>query len=342
MTTRNLPQRLMPALGKFAFACASTVLLSLPFSLSGQEDAFKPAGKPEARIFTSLNTTFTDGENHTKFDLTRAYFGYSYNFTRNFSARVVYDAASPSPGKPNYSGMLKFGYLKYQNDRLSVTGGMIPLPEYDASDSKWGYRYIYRPAHEFYEFGAAADLGLSVAWKFSSWLSADITVMNGEGYKVLESDSTFKASLGFSITPADGAYFRLYFDNMSKNGTSQNTVELIACYERNGSSLSAAYNYRKNHLMQKNHDYHAITVNGSVAVGDKTKLIGRFDNVSAIIPDDGSVPWYPSREGQLYLIGLQHNLAPGVNISPNYQGWQPSGQGRPFVSSFFLSLDLKL
>jgi hypothetical protein len=165
--------------------------------------------------------------------------------------------------------------------------------------------------------------------------------MNGEGYKVLESDSTFKAALGFSITPVTGAYLRLYFDNMAKEGTSQNTVELIAYYESNGAALSAAYNYRKNHLMQKNHDYHAITVNGSVAVGEKTKLIGRFDNVSAIIPDDGSVPWYPSKEGQLYLIGLQHNLVPGVNISPNFQGWQPSGS-RPFVTGFYLSLDLKL
>ena len=36
------------------------------------------------------------------------------------------------------------------------------------------------------------------------------------------------------------------------------------------------------------------------------------------------------------------SYAPGVNISPNFQGWQPSGPGKPFVSSFFLSLDLKL
>ncbi len=342
MTTRNLSQHLLLFMRKLAFTYAFTVLLSVPLTLSGQEESFKPGGLPEARIFTSLNTTFTDGENHTKFDLTRAYFGYSYNFTKNFSGRVVYDAASPAPGKPNFSGMLKFGYLRYRNDRLTVTGGMIPLPEYEAGDGKWGYRYIYRPAHELYEFGGAADLGLSVAYKFNSWLSADLTVMNGEGYKVLESDSTFKAALGFSVTPVDGAWFRLYFDNMTKEGTSQNTVEMIASYESNGAAVSAAYNYRKNHLMQKNHDYHAITVNGSVTVGEKTKLLGRFDNVSVIIPDDGAVPWYPSREGQLYLIGLQYNIAPGVNISPNFQGWQPSGPGKPFVSSFFLSLDLKL
>ena len=83
MKTRNLTQPLLQVVQRVAFACASAVLFSIPLTLAGQEESFKPGGKPEARIFTSLNSTFTDGENHTKFDLTRAYFGYSYNFSKN-------------------------------------------------------------------------------------------------------------------------------------------------------------------------------------------------------------------------------------------------------------------
>lgn len=340
ITGKLHPPRKLAA-GKLLFALAATFVLFMPFPLSGQEETFKPGGKPEARIFTSLNTTFTDGENHTRFDLTRAYFGYSYNFTKTLSARVVYDAASPSPGKPNYSGMLKFAFLRYKTDKLSVTGGMIPLPEYDASDSKWGYRYVYRPAHELYEFGAAADLGVSATYNFTEWLSADLTIMNGEGYKVLESDSTFKAAAGFTITPVKGAFMRLYLDNMSKNGVNQQTVQLLAFYENSNMALSAAYNFRKNHLMFENHDYHAFTVNGSLILSEKARIFGRFDNISPINSDNEPDPWNPSRVGQLYLIGLQYSLAPGVNISPNFQGWQPSGS-RPFVSGIYLSLDLKL
>ncbi|MDX9946290.1 MAG: hypothetical protein RBS38_02920 [Bacteroidales bacterium] len=341
MITGKLHPSLRLASSKLLFVLAATFLFSIPFSLSGQEETFKPGGKPEARIFTSLNTTFTEGENHTKFDLTRAYFGYSYNFSKTFSARVVYDAASPSPGKPNYSGMLKFAFLRYKTGKLSVTGGMIPLPEYDASDSKWGYRYVYRPAHELYEFGAAADLGVSAAYNFTPWLSADVTIINGEGYKVLESDSTFKATAGITVTPAIGTFMRLYADNMSKNGINQQTLQFIASYENSNMALSAAYNIRKNHWMQENHDFHAFTVNGSLILSEKARIFGRFDNISSINPDNEPDPWYPSREGQLYLIGLQYTLAPGVNISPNFQGWQPSGS-RPFVTGLYLSLDLKL
>lgn len=326
---------------KLAFAASAIAVCSIPLSLWGQEETFKPGGKPEARIFTSLNTTFSDGENHTKFDLTRAYFGYSYNFSKTFTARVVYDAASPSPGKPNFSGMLKFAYLRYKTEKLSVTSGMIPLPEYDVSDSKWGYRYVYRPAHELYEFGAAADLGLSATYNFTEWFSADLTIMNGEGYKVLESDSTFKAAAGFTFTPVTGAFMRLYLDNMSKDGINQQTLQFIASYENSNMALSAAYNIRKNHLMQENHDFQAFTVNGSIILSEKARIFGRFDNISSINSDNEPDPWNPSRVGQLYLIGLQYSLAPGVNISPNYQGWQPSGSV-PFVSGFYLSLDLKL
>lgn len=326
---------------KFAFAVPVIAVCSIPLSVSGQEDTFKPGGKPEARIFTSFNTTFSDGENHTKFDLTRAYFGYSYNFSKAFSGRVVYDAASPSSGKPNFSGMLKFAFLRYKSDKLSVTGGMIPLPEYDVSDSKWGYRYVYRPAHELYEFGAAADLGVSATYNFTEWFSADLTIMNGEGYKVLESDSTFKAAAGFTFTPVTGALMRIYLDNMSKDGIKQQTLQFIASYENSNMALSAAYDFRKNHLMQEDHDYHAFTVNGSLILSEKARILGRFDNISSINSDNEPDPWNPSRVGQLYLIGLQYSLAPGVNISPNYQGWQPSGSS-PFVSGFYLSLDLKL
>jgi hypothetical protein len=105
--------------------CLALILAGLSFSalLSAQEaEAFKPGGKPEIRIFSSLNSAFTDGENHTKFDVTRAYLGYNYNFTKNLSGRIVYDAANPTVGKLQFTGMLKFAYLKYQTDKWTISG----------------------------------------------------------------------------------------------------------------------------------------------------------------------------------------------------------------------------
>lgn len=311
-------------------------------SLSGQEqDAFKPGGKSEARIFSSLNTTFSDGENHTKFDITRAYFGYNYNFTKKLSARVVYDVADPSVGKLKFTGMLKFAYLKFQSGKWIISGGMIPLPEYDNSDRKWGYRYIYKTFHDEYGFGVAADLGVNATYNIASWISADLTLMNGEGFKLTEADSTFKAAAGITLTPVKGLFLRGYFDNMTKNKVNQQTVEIIAAYENKGSGISVAYNFRKNHGMTGGQDYQGFTLNGTLVVTERIKLLGRYDYLGSEKIGTAEDPWNLTKDGQLFIGGVEFALAPGVNISPNFQGWNPADPDMPFVSRLSISMDIK-
>jgi len=317
--------------------------LSLPLKLQPRDtEAFKPSGKPEARIFTTMSSTFADGESHTKFDIGRAYFGYNYNFSRSLSGRVVYDVADPGAGKLKFTGMLKFAYLRYQTDKLTVTGGMIPLPEYDQGDRKWGYRYVYKPFHDEYGFGTAADLGLSAAYNIASWISADVTLVNGEGYKLVETDSTFKAAAGITLIPVKGFYLRSYFDNMTKNSINQQTLEIIAGYDYKLFSLSAAYNFRKNQSMIGGRNYQGFTVNATAFVSKKIKLYGRYDYLTSVIMGSDPDPWNIAKDGQLIIAGAEFALSPGVNISPNFQGWNPAGSGLPFLTRFSISLDLKI
>ena len=84
-----------------------TVLLLLSSALASiaqQQDAFKPNGKPEVRIFTNYGSTFSDGKNFNKFDVTRAYFGYIHNFSKNWTSRVTLDVGRPSVGNFHYTG----------------------------------------------------------------------------------------------------------------------------------------------------------------------------------------------------------------------------------------------
>jgi len=316
--------------------------LLIPMLSPAQDaEAFKPGGKPEARIFSSLNTSFSDGENHSQFDLGRAYFGYSYNFSKKLSGRVVYDVADPSVGKLKFTGMLKFAYLKFTAGKWTISGGMIPLPEYDFGDKKWGHRYIYRTAYEGYGFGAAADLGLSVTYNIASWITADLTVMNGEGYKLTEADSTFKAAGAITVFPVKGLSLRGYFDNMSKGGVNQQTAEFIATWENKGYLISGAYNYRRNHSMAEGKDYQALSFSGTFPLSERVRLIGRYDYLWSGILDNEPDPWNLSKDGQLFLAGIEFSLTQGVNLSPNFQGWKPADPLMPFVSRFSLSMDLK-
>jgi hypothetical protein len=321
----------------------STVICFLIPLLSAAQEAetFKPGGKPEARIFSSLNSIFADGENQNRFDLTRAYLGYSYNFSRKLSGRIVYDVADPSVGKLKFTGMLKFAYLKFTSGKWTISGGMIPLPEYDASDRKWGYRYIFKPTYDEYGFGVAADLGLSVAYNIASWLTADLTVMNGEGYKLTESDSTFKAAGAITLFPLKGFSLRGYFDNMGKGGINQQTVQVIAAWEGKGFQFSGAYNYQRNHSIIKGQDYQGFTINGTIPVGEKIRLIGRYDNIWSEVVENETDPWNLSKDGQLFLAAVEFSLAQGVSLSPNIQGWKPADPQLPFVTRLSLSLDLK-
>ncbi len=327
------------------YPCIALVFAGLSFSalLSAQEaEAFKPGGKPEVRIFTGINSAFSDGENHTKFDLTRAYLGYNYNFTKNLSGRIVYDAANPTVGKLQFTGMLKFAYLKFQTDKWTISGGMIALTEYDFGDKRWGYRYVFKTAHEGYGFGPAADLGLSVGYKIAPWLSAEVTLMNGEGYKVNEADSTLKKAAGITIMPVKNFSVRCYYDNMGKNSDRQHTVEIITSYENKGYGISVVYNYQKNNNMIAGHDYEVLSFNGNVPVKDKINIFGRFDYLYSATVENEEDPWNQAKDGRLYMIGIDIAVAPGIHISPNYQGWQPAGTDMPFISRFSLSLDLKI
>jgi len=325
------------------FAFMFVAGLSVSMALQGQDSVeFKPGGKVEARIFTGFITTFADGESHSKFDLGRAYLGYSYNFTRTLSGRIVYDVADPAVGKMKFTGLLKFGYLRYQTEKLTINGGMIPLFEYEYTDRRWGYRYVLKPSHDEYGFGVSADLGLSVSYKIAPWLLADVALVNGEGFKLTESDSTLKAAVGITVIPVRNLYLHGYYDRMGKDGTSQQSADVIATYENKGSVFSAAYHYLANNGLVVGRDLRALSFNGTVPVSGKIKIFGRYDFVSSVRVGNEDEVWNLNKDGQLFVAGIEFVLAPGVNLAPNYQGWIPASGDMPFISRFCISLDLKI
>jgi len=312
-------------------------------SLCGQDTiGFKPGGKPEVRIFTGFNTTFADGESHSKFDLTRAYLGYSYNFTRTLTGRVVYDVADPAVGTLKFTGLLKFGYLRYHTEKLIITGGMIALPEYAYVDKKWGFRYVSKPSNDEYGFAISADLGLSVSYMIAPWISADVAITNGEGFKLTESDSTLKAAAGITLIPLRNVSLHGYYDRMGKDGTYQQSAEFIASYENKGYVFSAAFYYLENKGLIAGHDLRALSFNGTLPVSERIRIFGRYDFASSVRVGNEDEAWNLDRDGQLFLAGIEFVLAPGVNIAPNYQGWIPASGDMPFISRFAISLDLKI
>ncbi len=175
-----------------------TILITLQsINLKAQTTAeFVPNGKPLVLIFTDVSSTITNDAYSKSFDVTRAYLGYEYFFTKNISSRINIDVADPGAGKLQMTAFIKNAYLQYKTDNLTVRFGMIPTLAYGLQEKIWGYRYIYKSFQDAYNFGPSADLGASVEYSPAKFISLDLSLLNGEGYKRLQADSTFKSTLG--------------------------------------------------------------------------------------------------------------------------------------------------
>ena len=101
----------------------SVLIVGLLFtvsSLSAQEDEFVSGGKPIMVIFSNFNTTLTNGEAISAFELRRVYLGYEHNFNEYLSGKAVLDVGNPGVGNLQMTAYVKNAYLKYGTDRLAV------------------------------------------------------------------------------------------------------------------------------------------------------------------------------------------------------------------------------
>ena len=101
------------------------ILLSLfifcTINLNAQE--FKPFGVPEALIYTN----FSNSGGLSKFEITRAYFGYDYNFSTLFTGRLVFDFVTPG------NVFIKYGYMQYEKNGLNIRSGLVPNVQKNAT-----------------------------------------------------------------------------------------------------------------------------------------------------------------------------------------------------------------
>ena len=60
-----------------------------------QKEEFQPSGKAFGKIYSNAHITSYDGATDNAFEITRAYFGYGYNFNKNFSGKLNIDVGAP-------------------------------------------------------------------------------------------------------------------------------------------------------------------------------------------------------------------------------------------------------
>lgn len=317
-------------------------ILSISLVSFSQEvkETFKPNGKPVIRIFSNVNSTFSDGDSQTSFDLTRVYLGYEHNFSENFTGTVVYDVGNPGTGKFELTGFVKNAYLGYEKDKLSIDFGMISTTQFKVQEGFWGYRYMEKSFQDAYEFASSADLGTSITYEFCKAFSADFAIYNGEGYKKLQSDKYLKPTLGFSISPAKQLLIRGMFDTMGKDITQQTYAGFLG-YKTGNLSLAAEYNYQKNNKMIDGNNFYGTSFYGTYKAAKQIKVFARYDDLKSDTPANKTVNWNLAKDGTLFITGFEYTPVSGIKLTPNYRGWSPADGNKAFTSTLMINCEVK-
>lgn len=325
---------------KLLLSLIASFLLSSVSIAQDVKESFKPSGKPIIRVFSNVNSTFSDGETKSAFDLTRVYLGYEHNFSENFSGTVVYDVGNPGTGKFELTGFVKNAYLAYEKDKLSVDFGMISTTQFKVQEGFWGYRYMEKSFQDAYEFASSADLGASVTYEFNKAISADFALYNGEGYKKLQSDDYLKPTFGLTISPIKQILIRGMFDTMGDDVLQQTYAGFIG-YKSGNLSLAAEYNYQKNNKMIDGNNFFGPSFYGTYKATKKIKLFARYDDLQSDTPPNKTSNWNLAKDGKLFITGFEFAPVNGIKLTPNYRGFSPADNSKPFVSTLMINCEIK-
>ena len=174
----------------------------------------------------------------------------------------------------------------------------------------------------------------------ASFLTLNLSVLNGEGYKKLQADSTLKTSIGLSVKPVKGLELRGYYDIM-KNDFAQTSIALYAGYSYKTFKAGVEYNSQQNNGMINGHDFSGLSAYTSLSLAGKFTVFTRYDYLRSVTIDEETGPWNKSKDGQLYMAGADYSPAAGVKIGATYKGWKPFDKTMYYSSTVSLNIEIK-
>jgi len=326
----------------------------------GNSSDFKPNGKPIVTIFTDFRDDFQNSKSNPGFDITRAYFGYQYKFNPDFSTKVVLDVTSGQNSSGSYptafSTYLKNAYGEYSKSGFKADLGMIGTTAFNLQESIWGKRYLLKSFQDLNNYSSSADLGLGLSYQFAPQFSADVQVLNGEGYKKVQADSTFKFALGLTCNPIQNLYIRVYGDYMGKHsgngdGVAQKTFNAFVAYKDESLTLAGEYNLQNGHGNVTDHNLNGFSLYGTYKPVKEVGIFARYDYLKSKKINGASTGWnegkgtigsFAGNDGDLYAFGIELFPVKGMAVSPNIQISDPKLSTAKSTTSFLVSLSYSL
>ncbi|MBE6268268.1 MAG: hypothetical protein E7092_04595 [Bacteroidales bacterium] len=298
----------------------------------------EPKGKAIVQMFGNFHTGFGEKNDDRGFDLERSYLGYEYKLGNGLSVKGVMDIGKSS----DVSDYQRIAYIKnamvsWKKGDLTLSGGLISTTQFNFQEKFWDYRYIMKSFQDQYKFGNSADLGISAAYKFADWISADAIIVNGEGYKKVQKSDGLNYGAGLTMTPVKGFQIRLYGGlNEGAEDGKEDIVNMAAFmgYKCDKFSIGAEYNLMQNASNKKDADLSGYSIYATMNLSKETALYARFDDLYS--KDD----WNKAKDEQAAILGAQFKLGKYVKVAPNVRMAMPKADGAKenysaFVNCYF-------
>jgi hypothetical protein len=175
-----------------------------------------------------------------------------------------------------------------------------------------------------------------VAYKFADWVSADVIMTNGEGYKKIQGDMGFQYGLGLTFVPVEGLSVRLYggLNDATAEGKSDvyNYAAFVG-YKCDRFSLGGEFAMMQNTKNVLGDDKLGCSVYGSIKAHKIVDVYARYDWLNSLNSD------YAKKDEMAVIAGLQVKLGKYVKVAPNFRMAMPrvGGENRymAYVSCYF-------
>ena len=303
-------------------------LMCTSLAVSAQKSADEPKGKAIIQVFGNFHSGFGHASDDRGFELDRSYLGYQYDLGEGLQIKGVMDIGqSDDVNDYHRIAYIKNAQISWKTGNWTLTGGLISNTQFNVQEKFWGYRYIMKSFQDLYKFGNSADLGVSVAYKFADWISADAIVVNGEGYKKVQKNDGLMYGLGTTLTPTKSITMRVYYGLNEGADETKKDIQNLATFigfKLERFSLGAEYNWMWNAKNVEGSDYKGWSVYANAKMNKKVDGYIRYDHSS----DD--------KAG--FIAGVQCKLGKYVKIAPNFRlNYKEADGGHSTTSMGYIS-----
>lgn len=292
------------------------------FLVYALDDNFTPHGEMTAKIHVDYHQGFGNNNqtysNNKGFELTRAYFGYKYFFSPFWSMKFILDADDPNAGNLTEVAYVKNAQLSYEKNNICFNIGIIGLNLYSIQENFWGYRYVYKSAMDRYKFGNSADAGFSFKYDFKKYVSLDVCMTNGEGYKKQQDiEGNYRFGGGLTLKPSKELLLRAYYDyfvspvsSVGANRSDQHILSSFIGYKLNSFSIGSEFDLLNNYQFDEIDDRYIVSIFTNYTFNSKYNVFARYDYMNA---DD---VWSSQ---DVLICGVEFSPVKGIKISPNFR-----------------------